>query len=192
MSDQRSEPTRLASLNRNPIDGELLAAIGQLLIGTSDLDDILSLMLFRLVPFAKPEDGFIVLGRLAISEKIKRLAKLVERKGSDELKSQFAQLKPVFSRIFLFRNAFAHGIYQGTDAQDGALVFAFTTHDLFDQEENSAAHESIGILPSQLKELAISVAGLVSELEAKWELKDWRAARYEQHFRLLQPHQRPR
>ncbi|MSP98441.1 MAG: hypothetical protein EXR29_14740 [Betaproteobacteria bacterium] len=76
---------------KKPIDPKVLAAIGTIVGNASDLDDLISLMLFKVSGMEAPADGFIIIGQLAVSQKIARLDVLLSRKGSP-LKHVFAQL----------------------------------------------------------------------------------------------------
>jgi hypothetical protein len=188
---KKKQTTHVASIERKTIPPEILAAIGEIVIKASDLDDLLSLLIFRFTKFVYPEDGFIILGRLSVSEKVKRLSKLVEKYADTAFTEDFDTTKKAISKIFMYRNAFAHGVFQGMDSADGALVFALTANNLL-EDDGSTGHASLGVLPNDILQLAKVSGHLVQRYELAWKLKGWRAKRYAQHLRLRQPGQRPR
>jgi hypothetical protein len=132
------------------------------------------------------------LGRLPISEKVKRAEKLINRFTDSEFQRTFEQLKVNLSNIFRYRNAFAHGVYQGVDTGDGSLVFTRTADDLWDADAGIDGHVSVGILPKDLKDMTEEARALVGQLEDWWKLKEWRAERYPQHHEVIPRGQRPR
>ena len=73
------QSTREITVERRPVAPEQLQHIGELILSTSDIDDLLSLLIFQFSHFVNPHDGFITLGRLPVSEKIKRAETLVKR-----------------------------------------------------------------------------------------------------------------
>jgi hypothetical protein len=180
------------NVERRPLTAEQLQHIGKMVVSTSDLDDLLSLLIFQLSHFVKPHDGYVILGRLPISEKIKRVEKLVKRYTDKEFQNTFAALKINLSNIFRYRNTFAHGVYQGVDQSDGCLVFTLTADDLWDPDEGIDGHVGVGILPDDLRAMADESEALVLMLESWWKLKDWRAERYPQHHAVIPRGQRPR
>jgi hypothetical protein len=191
-SKRPGQSTRPVNVERRDLTPEQLQHIGQLLVSTSDLDDLLSLLIFQLSDFVEPHTGYIVLGRLPVSDKVKRAEKLVKRFTDKQFQELFEHLKLSLSNMFRYRNAFAHGIYQGVNPDDGSLQFVLTHDDLWDPEGGFDAHIGIGILPKDLKDMAAEAQALVGTLETWWELKDWRAERYQQSHAVIPRGQRPR
>jgi hypothetical protein len=188
----RGQSTRPTKVNKHPLTPEVLQDIGRILVATSDLDDLLSLLIFQFSKFVDPQNGYIVLGRLPVSEKVKRAEILVKRYADGNFQSLFADLKVSLSNIFRYRNAFAHGVYQGIDESDGSLIFTLTAEDYWDPDRGFDGNVGVGILPNDLNFMATEAEKLVLSLESWWKLNDWRATRFPQHFQVIPRGQRPR
>lgn len=182
-------------LDRHPIEPETLAAIGQIVLSVSNVDDLLSLFMFQLSRLSDPTDGFTMLGQLAISAKVARVSELLEKRGNATLIASFKEEKKAISSLLSARNAFAHGIYQGADAETGHLVFTFTSKSFLTENQPAhpvPQHEGVGFTKTEIVDLAKHATALVAELEFAWKLKEWRAIRYQQHRKVLPDDQKPR
>src|SRR4051812_16535262 len=137
-SEQETVPPTVPHI----IDQDTRAAIGTIIMSASNIDDLLSLHMFNLASII-PSDGFLMIGQLAVSAKIPKIEYFLRKYATEESLANFRKSKPAIQRLFLYRNAFAHGVYQGMKQPEGMLIFALTARN-YEPENGTTVQQAIG------------------------------------------------
>lgn len=106
-------------------DSELLA-IGKIIRGCAEIEDILSIHLCQMADISEGQ-LLILLGRANITSKLATAEQLAKAKGGAPWAAHQACFDTdAFKKLFRCRNAVAHGVLLGK-SQDGMLIFRTST-----------------------------------------------------------------
>jgi hypothetical protein len=104
------------------LPNDVLAAIGQLILTCSEIDDLVASAIFK-VARIETIPGLMLLGTTQISAKLDKLQRLLELRAHPSLMDAFLKLRVELGLLLKIRNTLAHGIFIGQH-EDGYLLFS--------------------------------------------------------------------
>ena len=118
-------------------------------MAASEIDHLISLSLFRLanISFAS---GFVLVGKMVISTKLKHLDYLINAHADEELCVNFSLLQNRISEFNVIRNAIAHGTFIG----DVNVSLYFDQPVDYSDTEGHHVNKVVLITPSEIKDTA--------------------------------------
>lgn len=109
---QQETPFNSANLEPAQINDEMHNAFSKIILEASKIDHLVSIALFKLCKLSYSV-GFALMGKTAISSKVKHLDFLVHASQEDAFCAEFDILSFNISKFGELRNALAHGIFMG-------------------------------------------------------------------------------
>jgi hypothetical protein len=104
------------------LPNDVLAAIGQLILTCSEIDDLVASAIFK-VACIEPIPGLMLLGTTQISAKLDKLQRILELRAHPSFMDAFLKLRVELGLLLKFRNTLAHGVFIGQH-KDGYLLFS--------------------------------------------------------------------
>lgn len=119
-----------------PIPRKLRALIGDIFMKAADIDHLISMALFKAASIHET-NGFILLARMDLSERIKRLKFFIEQYPDDAMRLAYQKISLKLNNFITSRNYIAHGVYIGYNRE--CRMYCFMKYsDYEDLDENGA------------------------------------------------------
>jgi hypothetical protein len=100
-------------------------AVADIILVGAEIDHLISLALFTMAGI-EPHNGFFIIKRMQIGEKLDRLKYFVESRGHPDAMQDFDTLITHLETFTRIRNVLAHGIYMGMRQSTGEFYFQST------------------------------------------------------------------
>ncbi len=178
MSDNGSYEPLSLTMHIEPykLPPAVLVDIGTIVTAAANLDDILSMAIFRVSEIA-PSDGFVMLGQTTMPAKIQKLEYLAKKytdaPDAERIHAACGHLK----KIFTCRNAIAHGVYLGRHKERKTLIFV-TTSKNYEPEDGVTVQKAVGYSEEQLTTMAAFATQMAAALEQDFDVLKLRAERF--------------
>jgi hypothetical protein len=173
---EKTYSTTPSDVKEAALDDETLCAIGRLIRGFAEIEDLITLYICRLGGLSESQCA-ILLGRTAISRRLEIARDLAIMAGTAVATTHESIFDSNFFSLLNCRNTFAHGTFLGT-TDDGDLAFLTVKSD--DIRSNDGKY--LRIVESYNSQNIIFYAKTVEESISKIEqvlvLKETRSARH--------------
>jgi len=169
------------SLRKAKLDRGTYQRIGELVRAFAEIEDIVSLYLYRLAGVSESM-GSVMLGRTPISTRISQLEYIARLHGEDAAELHAELFDKRFTDTLKCRNVVAHGVFVGKGECDGRdLGYAFTTSDTVEPNTPMLTantficykYESIAQTASYAKKLVTQLTdalGVLALREGRYEM----------------------
>lgn len=154
-----------------PLGRQTKVAIADIILLGAEIDHLTSMALFAFAGI-EPHDGFVLIKRLQIGEKLDRLKYFVNAHGNAEFIAAFDQLVKQLATFTRIRNTLAHGVYMGMRKDTGDYYFQNTADYIVPPDDPGAVfvHRALGISDANLKLCAQNGRAIIHHLRVIFQV----------------------